>query len=134
MATYGRCHCFSRYWLISHPDLARPCSLERACNGAPIPPFAPGAHVCRSSVKVEMKEDPDRGMFCLDWDDEGPIELINASSQDDGYARIDVTETPCNYVHAMLGYEGDSLSSECIGGLGSQEQYVRAAHILMLVN
>ena len=61
-----------------------------------------------------IREDPDRGMFCIDWDDDDPIELIN-HEQDYDYARIDVIVTPCNYVHTMLGYEGDSISDECIG-------------------
>ena len=56
-------------------------------------------------------------MFCIDWNDDDPIELINANSQDDDYTRIDVTMTPCNYVHTMLDYEGDSISDECIGDL-----------------
>ena len=53
-----------------------------------------------------IREDPDRGMFCIDWNDDDPIELIN-SEQDDDYARIDITVAPCNYLHTMLGYEGD---------------------------
>ena len=62
-----------------------------------------------------IREDPDRGMYCIDWNDEEAIELINGSSQDDDYARIDVTVTPCNYLHTMLDYEGDSISDDCIG-------------------
>ena len=54
-------------------------------------------------------------MFCIDWNDDDPIELINQDAKDDDYARIDVTVTPCNYLHTMLGYEGDSISDECIG-------------------
>ena len=53
-------------------------------------------------------------MFCIDWDDDDSIELIN-HEQDYDYARIDVIVTPCNYVHTMLGYEGDSISDEYIG-------------------
>ena len=53
-------------------------------------------------------------MFCIDWNDDDPIELINRDAKDDDYARIDVIMTPCNYLHTMLGYEGDSISDECI--------------------
>ena len=56
-------------------------------------------------------------MYCIDWNDDDPFELIGESSQDDNYARIDVTLTPCNYLHTMLDYQDDSISPECIGDI-----------------
>ena len=56
-------------------------------------------------------------MYCIDWNDDDPFELIGESSHDDDYARIDVTLTPCNYLHTMLDYQDDSISPECIGDI-----------------
>ena len=47
--------------------------------------------------------DPERGMFCLDWVDSDPIEIIG-SEFDEDYTRLEVVLLPCNYVHTMLGY------------------------------
>ena len=69
-----------------------------------------------------MREDPDRGMLCIDWDgEEGamqsePIE-ITGQENDDDYARLEVVLVPCNYVHTQLGYSGDTVSPECEGDL-----------------
>ena len=47
-------------------------------------------------------------MFCLDWDDDNPIE-ITGSDIDEDYTRFEINLTPCNYVHTMLGDIGDSI-------------------------
>ena len=57
-------------------------------------------------------------MFCLDWDKQEPIEIIG-SDIDDDYTRLEVVLVPCNYMHTMLGYQGDSISPECITDLES---------------
>ena len=43
-------------------------------------------------------------MYCIDWNDDEPFEIIGESSHDDDYARIDVILSPCNYLHTELGY------------------------------
>ena len=63
-----------------------------------------------------IREDPNRGMFCVDWKDDDPIEIIGTNQKDD-YTRFDALLAPCNYLHTMLDYQGDSVSSECIGDL-----------------
>ena len=52
-------------------------------------------------------------MFCIDWNDNDPIELIGDFEEDD-YTRFDIILTPCNYLHTMHGYQGDFVSPECI--------------------
>ena len=63
-----------------------------------------------------MQEDPDRGMFCIDWNDENPIEILGRE-QDTDYTRIEFILVPCNYIHTMLDYKEDSISPECIADL-----------------
>ena len=55
-------------------------------------------------------------MFCIDWDDDEPYE-IQGYEFEDTYTHLDIVMTPCNYIHTKFGYEGDSVSSECIGDL-----------------
>ena len=65
-----------------------------------------------------IKEDPERGMFCIDWDDDEPYE-IQGYEFEDTYTHLDIVMTPCNYIHTKFGYEGDSVNNECIGDLKS---------------
>ena len=53
-------------------------------------------------------------MYCLDWEDEVEDKLIYGHSKNDEYQRLDIVLVPCNYVHSYLGYEGDSISKECL--------------------
>ena len=55
-------------------------------------------------------------MFCLDWNDEDPFEILG-TEQDDEYTRIELIFTPCNYIHTYLGYTEDTISPECIADL-----------------
>ena len=55
-------------------------------------------------------------MFCLDWNDDEPFELIG-NSIDDNYTRLEIVLVPCNYMHTQLGYQDDSINPECIGDL-----------------
>ena len=42
--------------------------------------------------------------------------------------------TPCNYLHTAIGYDADSINSECVPSLEEQVKYVGQSHWLMLVN
>ena len=55
-------------------------------------------------------------MNCVDWDDEEPFELMGDSTDDD-YIRFEAILTPCNYLHTMLDYQGDSINPQCVGDL-----------------
>ena len=55
-------------------------------------------------------------MFCIDWNDDNPIE-VGGRPQDEDYTRFEVIFLPCNYIHTMLGYTEDSISPECIADL-----------------
>ena len=45
-----------------------------------------------------MKADPERGFYCINYDEDEPIELIGEWF-DDNYARIEILFVPCNYLH-----------------------------------
>ena len=53
-------------------------------------------------------------MYCIEWNDDDPIKLYG-SGQEDDFARIDVIFVPCNYLHTMLDFEGDTIHPECVG-------------------
>ena len=67
--------------------------------------------VKKSSISFlkEIREDPQRGMYCFDWNADEPIELIG-DAHDDDYTRLEVLVVPCNYLHTMLDYKEDSIS------------------------
>ena len=50
-----------------------------------------------------IRKDPARGLLCIDWNDDDPIEIIGYENDDD-YARIEAVLVPCNYVHIMMGH------------------------------
>ena len=55
-------------------------------------------------------------MYCIDWNDDEPIEMIGNETDDD-YARLEVVLAPCNYLHTMFDYQDDTISPECIADL-----------------
>ena len=66
----------------------------------------------------QLKNDPKRGMFCLDDPDEGEEEdTIYGNENNDNFQRTEIVLLPCNYVHSYMGYKGDTIHPECIGDL-----------------
>ena len=61
-------------------------------------------------------DDPERGLFCIDFDPDESVAIFG-EFQDDSYLRLEVTLTPCNYLHTWDGYTGDSISPDCIPDL-----------------
>ena len=72
-------------------------------------------------------------MFCLDWKDNDPFELLGAQKDDD-FIRFDIVLNPCNYLHTMFDYKDDSVSSECVPDLSEQIKYMGPSHIITYVN
>ena len=64
----------------------------------------------------KIREDPDRGLFCIDWTDKVPFELVGTLN-DSTYARFAAVLVPCNYIHSRYGYTGDKIVPECNGDL-----------------
>ena len=60
-----------------------------------------------------IKEDPERGLFCIDWEDEDePIEIVGYE-MDANYTRLDIMIVPCNYLHTSFSYTGDAINPNC---------------------
>ena len=45
---------------------------------------------------TEIKDDPNRGMFCIDWDGE---RVIYGNERNENNLRMDIVFVPCNYLH-----------------------------------
>ena len=69
-------------------------------------------------------------MVCIDWTDVEPYEIMGYEFDDD-YIRLEVVLVPCNYLHTMLGYQEDSISSECIGDLDEQIKYMGPSQFIV---
>ena len=65
---------------------------------------------------VAIKNDPDRGMYCLDKDELEGIEIYG-DEKNQNYARLEVFLLPCNYNHTEVGFTGDVIHPECIRNL-----------------
>ena len=80
-----------------------------------------------------MKADPERGMYCISYDEDEPIELIGEWF-DDNYARMEILFSPCNYVHNQVNDYGDSVSPECVPDLQAQIDYIGQPEWVLYVN
>ena len=54
-------------------------------------------------------------MFCVDWSDDNPLELLGRE-QDDDHIRIELILVPCNFISTALDKD-DQISPECIADL-----------------
>ena len=79
-----------------------------------------------------MKDDPDRGMLCIDWDDDDPIEIYKTESDND-YQRLEIFLLPCNYLNSEFG-NVDSVKPECVTDLEEQIKYLGPIHWQLYVN
>ena len=62
-----------------------------------------------------MKQDPKRGLMCLDEDDSAELKLYGRESYDD-YQRLELIMMPCNSINTDIGImEGEKgvVGSEC---------------------
>lgn len=70
-----------------------------------------------------MLTDPERGLFCLDWDKLRDLEIYGSENEDE-HQRLEFLMLPCNYLHK--GYAEDTIHPECIADLKSQQDYLGA--------
>ena len=62
----------------------------------------------------KLISDPKRGLLCLDWSQNL---YLQGYYQDARFSTIDILLLPCNYIHTQYGWEGDTISNECIPNL-----------------
>ena len=72
-------------------------------------------------------------MLCVDWNDDDPFEIMGDYNEGD-FVSIDISFVPCNYVHTMYGYKGDSVHQQCIGSLDEQIKYLGSSHFIIYSN
>ena len=65
---------------------------------------------------ADVKDNPDRGMYCLDTDEMEGLEIYG-DEKNQQYSRLEVVLLPCNYLHVHLGYTEDVIHPECIANL-----------------
>ena len=82
----------------------------------------------------QIREDPERGLFCIDWNDEDePIEIAGYE-YDANYTRLDIMLVPCNYYHPSFDYTGDTISHNCNPNLTEQINYLGASKFIIYTN
>lgn len=83
----------------------------------------------------EIKSDPERGFFCLNWTDTNEPFVIYGTENDDNYQRFELVLMPCNSVSSDVGpLQGDlaEISPECHESLDEQARYIGKSHLLLL--
>ena len=80
-----------------------------------------------------IKEDPDRGFICLDWNGDQDMEIYG-NENESNYQRIEVDLVPCNLINTDESVLADGVSPKCDPKLEEQKKYVARSHWLMLVN
>ena len=81
------------------------------CNDTDWKDFAPTAKASKSKFE-SVRDSPNRGFFCIDWDDDAP-NLIYGDWSEADYQSIEIVLVPCNYVHAEVGETDDYVREEC---------------------
>mgnify|MGYP001626803454 CR=1 FL=1 len=64
----------------------------------------------------DIKENPDRGMYCLD-EAEMEGKEIYGNENNENYGILSLLLFPCNYVHTEYGYTEDTVHPDCIANL-----------------
>ena len=57
-----------------------------------------------------VKDDPDRNMYCIDWDGD---RSIFGNERNVNFRALDIEFVPCNYLHSKDGSYPDSVTDEC---------------------
>ena len=70
-----------------------------------------------------IKNDPDRGIYCLDKGELDGIEIYG-DEKNSNHARLELFLLPCNYIHTEVGPIGDVIHPECKRDLQEQQDYL----------
>ena len=46
-----------------------------------------------------IRDDPDRGFLCFDWENDDPLSLFGQYEHSQDYQEVEATLAPCNYLH-----------------------------------
>lgn len=83
----------------------------KVCDEADYAQFYPIQEQSRSLLE-EIKADPNRDFYCIDWDEDEPF-TIYGSEIDEVYQRLEVILMPCNSRYDDLGEMASQVSQDC---------------------
>ena len=106
---------------------------HRKCTSEDYEKFATPAKEAVTMFEM-YKTDPNRNLFCIDWEELGEdIEIYGNWRDASKYQRIEFLLTPCNYVHTKLGWDGDYILDGCIEDLQKQKDYITKSSRLVVL-
>ena len=73
----------------------------------------------------KIQDDPDRALFCIDWEKFGDQMDIYGVSHYTDFQYIDMELVPCQYLHTFGGWTGDKVTPECLYDKEGAEDYMR---------
>ena len=103
-----------RFWGNREGDSYEKILPFRKCLPEDWASFPPPAEESEGLFKQYMT-DPDRDLFCLDWNGmKNEMEIWGIEDDQNNYQRLEFLLVPCNYVHMEFSNINDSIAEECI--------------------
>ena len=93
------------------------------CTQEDLKNFAPPT-LDSERVLESILSDPNRALFCFDWDQLSEEMKVWGVSQYDDFQFIDFDLTPCQYNHTVSGKNDDVIAKECIQDFEAQKEYL----------
>lgn len=81
-----------------------------------------------------MRDDPNRALFCVDWEKQGDKINIWGVDHNTNYQYIEIVLVPCNYVHSEFGETGDKITPECLADREKAEDYLENIRAFLLMS
>ena len=68
--------------------------------------------------------DPDRNLYCFDWEELKDEMVIYGVSSYTEFQYIDFALVPCQYNHTINGWMGDTIHPDCVWDRQAQMDYL----------
>ena len=77
----------------------------------------------KKQTLADIRSDPDRDFYCIDWDDENPFVIYGTETQANNQ-RLEMILLPCNMVKSDIGPWNQTVSEICNTNLAEQINYI----------
>ena len=81
-----------------------------------------------------MVNDPNRSLFCVDWEGQSDDIKIWGEDHHTNYRYIDIVLVPCNYIHTEVGWTEDKITPECLSDREKAEDYLKNIRAYLLIS
>ena len=97
------------------------------CTNDDLAEFDPVEQTSNDLLKA-LTTDPDRGLFCIEWD-KADINL-HGNENKKNYEIIEIMVLPCNHRLTHIGDTEDRITEECVADLDAQIEYLGPLNLI----